>query len=182
MPAIKQSQSVWPQDSTDRRKIMKKTAWLSLLIATVVAIATASLAETSTASVKGVYKFQIGQVATENGYYSGNTWYEVTGACPSGQVCSTQSILRYTSGTVSFDGTGHATFLSITSVNGGCGGFTEGSTWGYSIFGFNGAMGTATNDVHLTLGSFNSAGVATLLAIRKAGNSLNAGVGFATLQ
>ena len=163
-------------------KMMKKTTLLSLLMATILATAAMSFAQTSVASLKGVYKFQIGQVATENGYYSGNTWNQVTGVCPSGQVCSTQSVLRYTSGTISFDGAGHATFLSLTPVNGGFGDFTEGSVWSYSVFGFNGAMGSATNYVHLTLGSFNSAGVATLLAFRKAGNSLNAGVGFATLQ
>ena len=58
----------------------------------------------------------------------------------------------------------------------------EGAVWSYSAFGFNGAMGTATNIAHLTLGSFNSAGIATVVAIRKVGNSSEAGVGFATLQ
>lgn len=160
----------------------KKTALLPLLMATVLAIAATSVADTSVASLKGVYKFQMGQVSTENGYYSGNTWYHVTNTCPSSEHCSNQTILRYTSGTVSFDGAGHATFLSATSVNGGCGGAAEGSVWAYSVFGFNGAMGTVTNIAHLTLGSFNSAGVATVVAIRKAGNSPDAGVGFATLQ
>jgi hypothetical protein len=162
--------------------MMKKTVLLPLLMASVLATAATSVAETSVASIKGVYKFQMGQVATENGYYLGNTWYQVTGTCPSSEHCSDQSILRYTSGTVSFDGAGHATFLSATSVNGGCGGVTVGAVWTYSVFGFNGAMGTATNVTHLTLGSLNAAGVATVVAIRKAGTSSDEGVGFATLQ
>jgi hypothetical protein len=162
--------------------MMKKTALLSLLMASVCAIPATSVAETSAASIKGVYKFQMGRVATESGYYSGNTWHQVTGICPSSEHCSDQSILRYTSGMVSFDGTGHATFLSATSVNGGCGGVTEGSIWAYSVFGFNGAMGTGANVAHMTLGGFNSAGVATVVAIRKAGNGSDEGVGFATLQ
>lgn len=161
---------------------MKKTAWWPGLMATVLALAAASVAQTSAASLKGVYKFQMGQVATENGYYSGKIWYPVTGTCPGSEHCSDQSILRYTSGTLSFDGAGHARFLSLTSVNGGCGGATEGSVWAYSVFGFNGAMGAATNVAHLTLGSFNSAGIATVVAIRKPGNSSDEGVGFATLQ
>jgi len=160
----------------------KKIALLPLLMATVLAIAATGVAQTSAASIKGVYKFQMGQVATETGYYSGNTWHQATGTCPGSEHCSDQSILRYTSGTVAFDGAGHATFLSVTAVNGGCGGATEGSVWAYSVFGFNGAMGTGTNVAHLTLGSFNAAGVATVVAIRKAGNSSDAGVGFATLQ
>jgi hypothetical protein len=160
----------------------RKIASLLLLMATVLAIAATSVAETSVASIKGVYKFQMGQVITENGYYSGNTWYPVTNTCPTTEHCANQTILRYTSGTVSFDGAGHATFLSVTSVNGGCGGAVEGAVWSYSVFGFNGAMGTATNIAHLTVGSFNSAGIATVVAIRRAGNSSEAGVGFATLQ
>jgi hypothetical protein len=161
--------------------MMKKTVLL-LLVASVLATAATSVAQTSVASIKGVYKFQMGQVASENGYYSGNTWYQVTGTCPGSEHCSDQSILRYTSGTVSFDGAGHATFLSVTSVNGGSGGVTEGSVWAYSVFGFNGAMGTGSSVAHLTLGSFNAAGVATVVAIRKTGNSSDEGVGFATLQ
>jgi hypothetical protein len=162
--------------------MMKKTALLPLLMTSVFAIAATSVVETSVASIKGVYKFQMGQVATESGYYSGNTWHQVTGTCPSSEHCSDQPILRYTSGMVSFDGAGHATFLSATSVNGGCGGVTEGSIWAYSVFGFNGAMGAGSNVDHLTLGSFNAAGVATVVAIRKEGNSSDEGVGFATLQ
>ena len=158
----------------------KKT--VLLLLATVLAFAATSLAETSVANLKGVYKFQMGQVITENGYYSGNVWNQVTDTCPIAQHCSEQRILRYTSGTVSFDGAGHATFLSVTSVNGGCGGATEGSVWTYTVFGFNGAMGIGTIIDHLTIGSFNSAGIATVVAIRRAGNSSDAGVGFATLQ
>jgi len=158
---------------------MKKTALL-VLMATVLAMASTSLAATSAASLKGVYNFQIAGVTNENGYYSGSTWIQVNGSCPSNQHCFVQSFPKLTYGTLSFDGAGHATFLSIASVNGGSGGPTKGSVWAYSVSGFNGAIGTATNGAYLMLGSFNSAGVATVVMIRTADTHPETGV--ATLQ
>jgi hypothetical protein len=160
----------------------KKAMLLTLLTVTVLAIASTSFAATSVASLKGVYRFQIAGVSNQNGYYSGNTWYQVAGACPSGQHCFVQAFLRFTYGTVSFDGAGHATFLSITSVNGGSGGAAKGAVWAYSVSDFDGAMSTATNGAYLRLASFNSAGVATVVAIRTADNNPDTGVGVATLQ
>lgn len=155
---------------------MKKTS-LAVLIATVLALASTSFA-TSVASVKGVYNFQLSGFSNENGYYSGSTWVQVNGSCPTNQHCFVQAIPKLTYGTLSFDGAGHAKFLSI--VGGGSGGPTTGAVWAYSVSGFNGAIGTATDGAYLTLGSFNSAGVATVVTMRTAGNNPNTGV--ATLQ
>jgi len=159
---------------------MKKAALLVMLAATVLAMATTSFAATSVASLKGVYNFQLAGFSNENGYYSGSTWIQVNGSCPSTQHCFTQAFPRLTYGTLSFNGAGHATFLSIASVNGGSGGPTKGSVWVYSVSGFNGAIGTASNGAYLTLGSFNAAGVATVVTIRTSDNNPDTGV--ATLQ
>jgi hypothetical protein len=159
--------------------MIKKAAFL--LMATVV-LAPTSFAGTSVGSLKGVYRFQIAGVRNENGYYSDGTWYQVAGTCPGSQHCFVQAFLRFTYGTVSFDGAGHATFLSATSVNGGCGGAAESQVWSYSISDFDGAMSTANSGVYLTLGKFNPAGVATVVAIRTADNNPDTGVGVATLR
>jgi hypothetical protein len=161
---------------------MKKFAWMAWWVATVLAIASTSFAATSVGSLKGVYRFQIAGVSNQNGYYSGGTWNPVTGTCDSGQHCFVQAFLRFTYGTVVFDGAGHATFLSVTSVNGGCGGPREGSVWVYSVSDFDGAMGSAAKGAYLRLGSFNSAGIATVVAIRTADNNPDTGVGVAILQ
>lgn len=131
---------------------------------------------TSVSSLKGVYNFQISGFTNENGYYSGSTWVQVNGSCPTNQHCFTQAFPKLTYGTLSFDGAGHATFTSITNINSGSGGPTKGSVWAYSVSGFNGAVGTATDGAYLTLGGFNSAGVATVVTIRTAGNNPNTGV------
>ncbi|MGA8150561.1 MAG: hypothetical protein WB952_06405 [Terriglobales bacterium] len=159
---------------------MKKAALFLMLMATVLVTAATSFAATSVASLKGVYNFQVAGFSNENGYYSGSTWVVVTGTCPTNQHCFTQAFPRLTYGTLSFDGAGHATFTSVTGVNQGSGGPTKGAVWAYSVSGFNGALGTATNGAYLTLGSFNSAGVATVVTIRTAGGNPNTGV--ATLQ
>jgi len=159
---------------------MKKTAMFVMLVAIVLATASTSFAATSVASLKGVYNFQLGGFANENGYYSGSTWVQVNGACPKGENCFVQAFPRLTYGTISFDGAGHATFTSIASVNGGSGGPTKGTVWAYSVSGFNGALGSATNGAYLTLGSFNAAGVATVVTIRTADTNPETGV--ATLQ
>jgi hypothetical protein len=157
--------------------MMKKAL---VLTAVILAMVSMSFAATSAASLKGVYNFQLAGFTNENGYYSGSTWVQVNGSCPTNQHCFTQAFPKLTYGTLSFDGAGHATFTSITSVNGGSGGPTKGSVWAYSVSGFNGAIGTATNGAYLTLGSFNSAGVATVVTIRTADTNPETGV--ATLQ
>ncbi len=139
---------------------MKKTA-LFLILMTMVLV-TASSA-TSVASLKGTYAFQLLDVNNEFGYYNGSTWVSVT-TCPTNQHCSNQAFSKVSYGTVSFDGLGHVKFLTIS--NGGSHGPTVGTVWGYSVSGFNGAMGTSANGAYLTLGNFNTAGVAQTVLMR----------------
>jgi hypothetical protein len=141
-------------------EIMKKTALFVILMTMV--LVTASSA-TSLASLKGVYAFQLLDVNNEFGYYSGSTWVSVT-TCPTNQHCSNQAFSKVSYGTVSFDGLGHVKFLTIS--NGGSHGPTVGTVWAYSVSGFNGAMGTSANGAYLTLGNFNTAGVAQTVLMR----------------
>jgi len=158
---------------------MKKAMMLGMLMVAVVTMASTSFA-TSAASIKGVYNFQVSGIDNQYGYYSGSTWVQVSGNCPKNQQCFVQAFPRLSYGTISFDGEGHATFLSIASVNSGSGGPTKGLVLAYSVSGFNGAIGSSTNGAYLTLGSFNSAGVATVVTIRTVGSNPDTGV--ATLQ
>jgi len=160
---------------------MKKTALSVTLVATVLAMASLSFAATSVASLNGVYSFQVQGLTNEYGYYSGSTWVNLNnGQCPAGKSCFVQAFSQLTYGTLSFDGKGHATFLSVTSVNSGSGGPTKGSVWTYTVSGFNGAIGSASNGAYLALGNFNSAGIAQTVLIRPAGN--NPETGIAVLQ
>jgi hypothetical protein len=157
---------------------MKKAALFVILMAVVLAMASTSFAATSVASLKGVYSFQLQGVSNQYGYYNGSSWVNLNGKpCPKGLYCSNQAFGKATYGTLSFDGKGHATFVSITDVNsGGGGGPTKGSVWPYSVSGFNGAIGTATNGAYLSLGNFNAAGIATTVLIRTPDNSPELGV------
>ena len=156
---------------------MKKAAWFVIVIAMFLAIASPSFAATSVASLKGVYSFQLDGLTNQFGYYSGSTWVNLNnGACPAGHSCFNQAFSKLTYGTLSYDGLGHATFLSITNINGGSGGPVKGTIWPYSVSGFNGAIGSATNGAYLSLGNFNSAGVAQTVLIRPSGNGSELGV------
>lgn len=156
---------------------MKKAALLVILMAMVLAIASPSFAATSVASLKGVYSFQIQGLTNQFGYYSGSTWVNLnTSPCPSTQHCFDQAFGKITYGTLSFDGAGHATFLSITSINGGSGGPVKGTVWAYSVSGFNGAIGTTSNGAYLSLGDFNAAGVAQTVLFRTADTHPSLGV------
>jgi len=154
---------------------MKKKALFLILAATVLLTASTSFA-TSIASLKGVYAFQLQGTTNEFGYYSGSTWVNLNNsACPSTQHCSSQAFPKVSYGTISFDGLGHAKFVTITNVNGGSHGPTAGTAWGYSVSGFNGAMGTSTNGAYLSLGDFNAAGVAQTVLMRTTDSSPSTG-------
>jgi len=156
---------------------MKRVA---LIVVVVVAVCTASFAGTSVASIKGPYNFQLSGVRNFFGYYNGGTFVPVSGACPSNQHCQSQAFATVFTGVVSFDGQGHVTFVSVSSVNGGGGSPDAGAVWVYDVSGYNGAMTGGQGSLYLTLGSFNSAGVATVLTLRTGnGNPLT---GVATLQ
>jgi hypothetical protein len=152
---------------------MKKAAMFVILMAMVLAMASASFAATSVASLHGTYSFQVQGVTNQYGYNSGNTWVNLNGQpCPKGLYCYSQAFAKATYGTLFFDGKGHATFVSITEVNsGGGGGPVKGTVWGYSVSGFNGAIGTASNGAYLSLGHFSAAGIAQTVLIRTGDHS-----------
>jgi hypothetical protein len=152
---------------------MKKAAMFVILMAMVLGVASTSFAATSVASLHGMYSFQLQGVSNQYGYYSGSTWVNLNnGSCPTGHSCFSQAFGKASYGTLFFDGKGHATFLSIINVNsGGGGGPVKGSVWGYSVSGFNGAIGTATNGAYLSLGHFNAAGIAQTVLIRTGDSS-----------
>jgi hypothetical protein len=163
---------LWPTTG----EIMKKAALFVILMAIVLAMASTSFAATSVASVHGVYSFQMQGLTNQTGYYSGS-WVNLNGkACPKGQFCFDQAFTKVTYGTLSFDGKGHVTFLSITNINQGTGGPVKGSIWTYSVSGFNGAIGTATNGAYLSLGNFSAAGIAQTVFIRTPDSSPMLGV------
>jgi hypothetical protein len=156
---------------------MKKAALLVILMVMVLAMASTSFAATSVASLHGVYSFQLQGVTNHFGYYSGSTWVNLTTqSCPTGHYCFMQAYSKITYGTLSFDGLGHATFLSVTNINSGSGGPVKGSIWSYSVSGFNGALGTATNGAYLSLGDFNAAGIAQTVFFRTADTMPSLGV------
>jgi hypothetical protein len=155
---------------------MKKTALFVTLMAMVVAMASTGFAATSVASLNGVYSFQFQGATNQYGYYSGSTWVNLNNLpCPKGMYCNTQAFNQITYGTLSFDGKGHATFLSIGHINEGTGGPVKGTIWNYSVSGSNGALGTATMGAYLTLGNFNSTGIAQTLLIRTADKNSETG-------
>jgi hypothetical protein len=156
---------------------MKKAALLVIVMAIFLAIASPSFAATSVASLHGVYSFQIEGVTNQYGYYSGSTWVNLNnGSCTAGHSCFNQAFSKITYGTLSFDGVGHATFLSITNINSGSGGPVKGTIWPYSVSGFNGAIGTTTNGAYLSLGNFNASGIAQTVFIRTADTHPSLGV------
>jgi hypothetical protein len=155
---------------------MKKAALFVILTGMVLAAST-SFAATSVASLHGAYSFQLQGVSNQYGYYSGSTWVNLSnGSCPAGHSCFSQALGKITYGTLSFDGKGHATFVSITNINGGGHGPTNGTVWTYSVSGFNGALGSATNGAYLSLGDFNTAGIAQTVLIRTSDSSPEMGV------
>ena len=117
---------------------------------------------TSVASLKGTYAFQISGVSNQYGYYVSNVWHQVN-TCPAKTNCQNQAFPKLTVGTISFNGAGKATFLSITQYNQGSGGPVKGTVWPYTVSGFNGLLGTIGNGASLTLGAFNAAGHAMVV-------------------
>lgn len=141
---------------------MKKVFAIFLLFASLLVPSFAGAA--TVASLKGTYAFQIAGVANNYGYYSGSTFVKVTSACPKTATCSNYAFPKLTVGTISFNGAGKATFLSIVQYNqGSTGGPVKGTVWAYTVSGFNGYLGPVGNGAALTLGSFNAAGHSTVV-------------------
>ena len=136
------------------------TAVLALIL--MLAAVVPAVAATSVASLKGTYAFQISGVSNQYGYYVSNVWHQVN-TCPAKTNCQNQAFPKLTVGTISFNGAGKATFLSITQYNQGSGGPVKGTVWPYTVSGFNGLLGTTGNGASLTLGAFNAAGHAMVV-------------------
>lgn len=158
-----------------------------VLAATVLMLMTMApaFAATSVASLNGTYNFQLLQYSQN----SSSTCEPVTGGTGGGNVCFVLSSVQITTGTISFNGKGAATFLSCSSCN-GKGGPTIGHAYTYTVSGFvanidgvpNGKGANAA--IALSLGSFNSANVATtaLILITNTGGSSSPMAGAANLQ
>jgi hypothetical protein len=155
-------------------------------IATVFAMLASSFAAgpTGAAQLQGTYSFSITGVTTAGGYYTGNTWHYVNGQCPANENCTTQAFQKVIVGTLFFDGRGQATFMSITQYNASgepnSGGPVKGTVWPYNVSGVTGRLGTEANGASLTLGAYNSTGLASVLVLLT--SDTNPSTGIATLQ
>jgi len=159
---------------------MKKVLGAMLLMSLMIVPAVAA---TSVASLNGTYNFQLVQSNT------GSTQTCENVQSGTGKVCFNLPTLQITTGTISFNGKGSATFLSCSSCS-GKGGPVVGHAYSYTVSGFvsniNGVPnGNGTNAaIALSLGSFNTSGVATtaLILITNTGGSSSAMTGSANLQ
>ena len=148
-------------------KLFSRFAAMLMLFAVTPAFA----APVGVATMNGVYSFQVIGVSPQWGYYNGSTWVNVNGTCPNPQTkggCSNLSFAKITVGTLSFDGKGHAKFLTFVNYGqgNGSGGPKVGVLYPYAISGQTGTLtitGTKGGVVSLTLGSFNAAGLATVV-------------------
>ena len=143
---------------------LRMFAVIALLLASVFP----AMAATSVASIKGTYSFQVIGVSQQWGYYKGNNWVNINGNCPNPQKnggCINLSFAKITVGTLSFDGKGAAKFLAFKSTNTG-GGPKVGVSYPYKVSGYTGTLtitGSNGGTVSLSLGSFNSGNVATVI-------------------
>ena len=157
---------------------------LSGILLGILLITPAFAAPVGTAQLKGTYTFGFSGVKTAFGYYSGSVWHLVNGQCPKTVQCSNQAFQTTTIGTVSFSGTGKATFLSIATYDPSgqpnTGGPVKGTVWPYTVSGVNGYLGTKGNGATMTLGAYNASGLASVVIILTADTTPKLGI--ATLQ
>jgi hypothetical protein len=148
-------------------KSMKLASVLAVLM--LLALTPAFAAPVGVATISGVYSFQVIGVSPQYGYYSGSTWVSVNGTCPNKNGCINLSFAKISVGTISFDGKGHAEFLTFANYGeggGGSGGPKVGVLYPYAVSGQTGSLtvtGTNGGVVSLTLGSFNASGIATVV-------------------
>jgi len=129
-----------------------------------------ALAAAGVAQIKGTYSFQVAGVSNSYGYYSGNTFVNLNngGQCPKNMQCQQVAQEKITVGTINFNGAGIAKFLSIRSYDQGSNGGGPAVNVGYKyvVSGFNGTLtipGAKGAIVSLSLGSYNAAGIATVV-------------------
>ena len=84
-------------------------------------------------------------------------------------------------GTIKFNGAGTATFLSVMGYNLGENGPKAGSTFSYQVSGNTATMNLNSATISMSLGSYNSSGVATVVIILVS-DSDQPLAGIATLQ
>ena len=128
----------------------------------------AMAAPVGAAQLKGTYSFQVAGVKNDYGYYNGNTFVNLDngGQCPKNTNCQQFAFEKITVGTIAFDGVSKAKFLSVAQYNNGGGGPVKGAT--YKIAGQIGTLtiaGPNGGTVSLSLGSYNAAGIATVIQI-----------------
>ena len=109
--------------------------------------------------IKGYYSFQLSGVNYNYGYYDNNgNFVAVNGQCPTNENCSNVAEVEGTYGVIYFNGTGTATFESLTKVNntGGGGGPTTGSTMPYAVTStaYQFLLGTTSNGAYVNIGNF----------------------------
>jgi len=127
---------------------------------------------TSVASLNGTYNFQLVQSSTSSTQTCANV------QSGTGKVCFNLPTVEITTGTISFNGKGSATFLTCSSCD-GKGGPVIGHAYAYTVSGYvaniNGVPnGNGSNcAIAFSLGSFNTSGVATtaLILVTNSGNS-----------
>jgi len=170
---------------------MKKIALLVILAATVLAMASPSFAATSVASLNGTYNFQVFNVKSQYGYYcapgqTGNCpWHNLgNGACPKNYNCQNIFVQDVSVGTLYFNGKGGGEFLSFADSQGGSGPKLN-TVYTYKVSGFTATMvipaadagGGSSPTVTISLGDFNSAGVAQAVVLLVTNTGSNSALG-----
>jgi len=164
---------------------MKKAVFASLLLMLLVTAAIPAVAATSAANLKGTYNIQFTTVNNYYGYHvcpgpGDCNWVPVSGQCPPGETCESQAFPKTRTGTLYFDGKGHATFKTFATYEPGCGSlsgcasnspFVIGEAYEYSVSGFTANLtipaGSTSEAITIvfSLGSFNSSGIPTVLLV-----------------
>lgn len=132
---------------------------------------------TTLAQLNGTYAFQVFGVNNAYGYYSNNTFVPVSNNCPTNEYCSNIAESTATYGTLSFDGAGHATFISVTSVNSGGGGPQSGDVFTYSVSSSSEHIlllsnpSSSGNGAYMVLGDYNCEGIAQNVLIQPLGGN-----------
>jgi hypothetical protein len=171
----------------------KKALITGLAILVLMLAGTAPALAASDASLNGVYRFQINGVSTQNGYFSGSTFVQCPNPIPKGVYCNPEPFVKYTSGTLTFNGAGKITAGTYSTYNPNKGSQSGTVTGTYTVqpdgtgainvlpSKSGGAIGFTISLAHL-----NSAGAAqTILLVQPANvgsNGYSAETGFAFHQ
>lgn len=137
---------------------MRKTVGILLIV---LCGMVAAAQTTSVASLKGNYAFQVSGARIGFGYMGSSGWVSVDGQCPKDTFCQNLTFTKLTAGVIKFNGNGTGSFVSVESYCpvGSNDGVTAGTTFTYTVSGFNATMTISVNGTKqsaaLSLGSFN---------------------------